>query len=39
MKEVIREIIRIKRKDDPLYGLGLKIWCIKKYRHLSFSLF
>ncbi|WP_425594797.1 translation initiation factor IF-2 [Saccharolobus caldissimus] len=25
MKEVIREIIRIKRKDDPLYGLGLKI--------------
>ncbi|AAK40570.1 translation initiation factor IF-2 [Saccharolobus solfataricus] len=25
MREVIKEIIRIKRKEDPLYGLGLQI--------------
>ncbi|EZQ03081.1 translation initiation factor IF-2 [Candidatus Acidianus copahuensis] len=25
MKEVIQEIIKIKRKDDPLYGLGINL--------------
>ncbi|MEM4884971.1 MAG: translation initiation factor IF-2, partial [Saccharolobus sp.] len=25
MKDVIKEIISIKRKEDPVYGLGLKI--------------
>ncbi|WP_338599926.1 translation initiation factor IF-2 [Sulfolobus tengchongensis] len=25
MKEVIKELIKIKRKEDPLYGLGLQI--------------
>lgn len=30
MREVIKEIIRIKRKEDPLYGLGLQIWFIEE---------
>jgi translation initiation factor 5B len=25
MKEVIQEIIKIKRVEDPLYGLGIKL--------------